>query len=102
MMKWALPGCFGFAANTFSATRLYDHESTTYASVFGRFFNLKRANRVILTRIGGNPTSAAIQANARRHAAGLGRNRGRPVVEAPGAVEAIAGRGVGLRGISYG
>jgi spermidine synthase len=59
------------AANTFSGTGLYDHESTTYASVFGTFFNLKRANRVILTRIGGNPTPAAIQANARRHAAAL-------------------------------
>jgi spermidine synthase len=36
------------AANTFSTSRLYDHESTTYAAVFGRFFNLKRENRVIL------------------------------------------------------
>jgi len=59
------------AANTFSGTRLYDHESTTYASVFGTFFNLKRGNRVILTRIGGNPTPEVIQANARRHAAAL-------------------------------
>ncbi len=59
------------AANTFSGTRLYDHESTTYASVFGTFFNLKRSNRVILTRIGGNPTPEAIRANAQRHAAAL-------------------------------
>ena len=59
------------AANTFSGTGLYDHESTTYASVFGSFFNLKRANRVILTRIGGNPTPQAIQANARRNAPAL-------------------------------
>jgi spermidine synthase len=59
------------AANTFSGTRLYDHESTTYASVFGTFFNLKRGNRVILTRIGGNPTPEAIQANARRQGAAL-------------------------------
>ena len=36
------------AANTFSSSRLYDHESTTYASVFGEFFNLRRENRVIL------------------------------------------------------
>jgi spermidine synthase len=36
------------AANTFSSSRLYDHESTTYQSVFGEFFNLRRENRVIL------------------------------------------------------
>jgi spermidine synthase len=36
------------AANTFSSSRLYDHESTTYAAVFGEFFNLRRENRVIL------------------------------------------------------
>jgi len=59
------------AANTFSGTHLYDHESTTYASVFGTFFNLKRGNRVILTRMGGNPTPEVIRANARRHAAAL-------------------------------
>jgi spermidine synthase len=59
------------AANTFSGTGLYDHESTTYASVFGTFFNLKRGNRVILTRIGGNPAPAVIRANAQRHAAAL-------------------------------
>lgn len=45
------------AANTFSSSRLYDHESTTYASVFGPFFNLKRENRVILYREGSLPTS---------------------------------------------
>jgi spermidine synthase len=59
------------AANTFSGTRLYDHESVTYASVYGTFFNLKRGNRVILTRIGGNPTPEAIRANIERHAAAL-------------------------------
>ena len=36
------------AANTFSSSGLYDHESVTYASVFGTFFNLKKENRVIL------------------------------------------------------
>jgi spermidine synthase len=59
------------AANTFSNTRLYDCESVTYASVFGSFFNLKRGNRVILTRIGGNPTPAAIHGNSQRHAADI-------------------------------
>ncbi len=52
------------AANTFSSSRLYDHESTTYASVFGPFYNLKRENRVILTRIGGNTPRAELRANA--------------------------------------
>ncbi len=40
------------AANTFSSSRLYHHESVTYQKVFGRFFNFKKAgtgNRVILT-----------------------------------------------------
>ncbi|MDA1076497.1 MAG: fused MFS/spermidine synthase [Proteobacteria bacterium] len=38
------------AANTFAISDLYDHESATYAAVFGQFFNLRRAdtsNRVI-------------------------------------------------------
>jgi spermidine synthase len=59
------------AANTFSGSRLYDHESTTYAGVFGTFFNLKHGNRVILTRIGGNPGIGDIRANARRNATAL-------------------------------
>ena len=39
------------AANTFAASRLYDHESVTYRDVFGPFFNLRMpgsSNRVIL------------------------------------------------------
>ena len=39
------------AANTFTASRLYDHESATYRDVFGPFFNLRlqdSSNRVIL------------------------------------------------------
>lgn len=38
-------------ANTFSISRLYDHESVTYRDVFGPFFNLKipgSANRIII------------------------------------------------------
>jgi len=38
------------AANTFSDSALYDHESVTYRAVFGPFFNLKQANRIILGR----------------------------------------------------
>jgi spermidine synthase len=52
------------AANTFSSSRLYDHESTTYASVFAEFFNLKRENRVILAKLGAVPSIAQIRANS--------------------------------------
>jgi spermidine synthase len=37
-------------ANTFSGSALYDHESVTYRDVFGPYFNLKTANRIILGR----------------------------------------------------
>jgi spermidine synthase len=40
-------------ANTFSDSALYDHESATYQTVFGSFFNLKLANRIIVGRAGG-------------------------------------------------
>ena len=56
------------AANTFSSSRLYDHESTTYASVFGTYFNLKRENRVILYRDGSVATPQEIAANSVRFA----------------------------------
>jgi spermidine synthase len=54
------------AANTFSSSRLYDHESTTYASVFGPFYNLKRDNRVVLATKGKLPELSVIEANAER------------------------------------
>jgi spermidine synthase len=40
------------AANTFSGTGLYDHESATYAEAFGPFYNLKQSNRVIWAQLG--------------------------------------------------
>ncbi len=54
------------AANTFSSSRLYDHESVTYAEVFGDFYNLrvKLKNRVILKKQDGLLTKEAIQRNA--------------------------------------
>lgn len=58
-------------ANTFSSSRLYDHESTTYASVFGTFYNLKRENRVIVTRLGGLPTAQELAQRAARYEAAL-------------------------------
>lgn len=54
------------AANTFSSSRLYDHESVTYQSVFPEFFNLKRENRVIIAVNGTLPNAAALQANSAR------------------------------------
>lgn len=54
------------AANTFSSSRLYDHESVTYQSVFAEFFNLKRENRVIIAINGTLPNAAALQANSAR------------------------------------
>lgn len=48
-------------ANTFSSSRLYDHESTTYAAVFGKYYNLKRENRVIVARMNGLPDTAELE-----------------------------------------
>ncbi len=56
-------------ANTFSDSALYDHESATYRTVFGPFFNLKLANRIILGRVGGITTDDL--AIARKNAAAL-------------------------------
>lgn len=61
--------------NTFSSSKLYDHESTTYAAVFGTFFNLKTANRVIVARPAGLPTAAQLRERARQFASPL-RERG--------------------------
>jgi spermidine synthase len=61
------------AANTFSSSRLYDHESTTYTSVFPQFFNLKRENRVIVAVNGTLPAPALLQANSARLAAAFER-----------------------------
>ena len=39
------------AANTFSISKLHDHESATYQAVFGEFYNVNlrsSANRIIL------------------------------------------------------
>ncbi|HEX5278812.1 MAG TPA: fused MFS/spermidine synthase [Micropepsaceae bacterium] len=56
-------------ANTFSDSALYDHESATYQAVFGPFFNLKLANRIILGRVGGIARDDL--ADARKNAAAL-------------------------------
>ncbi|MBB6091763.1 spermidine synthase [Povalibacter uvarum] len=59
------------AANTFSSSRLYSHESVTYASVFGTFYNLKRENRVIFATNGTLPDLPTIATNSRIHEAKL-------------------------------
>lgn len=46
-------------ANTFSTSRLYDHESVTYQRVFGEFYNFRlptSGNRIIIAQLEGLPT----------------------------------------------
>ncbi|WP_269532581.1 spermidine synthase [Chitinimonas sp. BJYL2] len=54
------------ASNTFSSSKLYKYESATYAAVFGEFYNIKNASRVVLTRLGGLPKRSEIERNARQ------------------------------------
>ena len=61
------------AANTWSSSKLYDHESATYESVYGKFFNLKDANRVILAKRGGLPAMDEVERNSRALAPALKR-----------------------------
>ena len=58
-----LPGGV-LAANTWSSSKLYDHESATYESVFGEFFNLKDSNRVILAKRGDLPSMEEVKRNS--------------------------------------
>jgi spermidine synthase len=56
------------AANTFSSSKLYEHESATYHSVFGDFINVSRANRsnrIILAGIKTMPTQAQLNERAK-------------------------------------
>jgi spermidine synthase len=56
------------AANTFSVSNLYDHETATYAEVFGQLFNLTRtdsSNRVIFASVGPLPGVYEMAARAR-------------------------------------
>lgn len=63
-----------FTINTVPRAEMYDHESTTYESVFGKFFNLRTGgNRVILIAADGLPTMDVLQANAARLDARLSR-----------------------------
>ena len=56
-------------ANTFSTSKLYDHESVTYQKVFGQFFNFKlpgSGNRVILSRLQPLPDKDKLMAVAQQ------------------------------------
>ena len=53
------------AANTFSSSGLYPYESATYAAVFGKFYNLKAANRVIWAQNGALASTETIDRNAK-------------------------------------
>jgi spermidine synthase len=54
------------AANTFSSSRLYHHESVTYAAVFPEFYYLKKDNRVIIATNGPLPSQEVLRANSER------------------------------------
>ena len=51
------------AANTFSSSKLYPYESATYAAVFGPFYNLVLANRVIWAQNGPLADRATLERN---------------------------------------
>ena len=54
-------------ANTFSSSRLYHHESQTYAEAFGTFFNFRMPgtlNRVIIATQHGYPDRDVLRARA--------------------------------------
>jgi len=56
-------------ANTFSISKLYHHESATYASVFGKLFNVttpSSANRIVMAINGPEPSEASIDQNVQR------------------------------------
>ncbi len=55
------------AANTFSSSKLYQHESATYHAVFGDFINVtteKNSNRIILAGFKSAPSQQAITKRA--------------------------------------
>ena len=58
------------AANTFSSSGLYPHESATYEAAFGTFYNLRSTNRVIWAQ----ESALADQAGIVRSARGLERH----------------------------
>lgn len=57
------------SANTFSISKLYNHESATYYDVFGDFINVsnkKNSNRIILAGYQEQPTTEIIEARVKK------------------------------------
>lgn len=63
-------------ANTFSTSRLYDHESVTYQRVWNEFYNFKlptSGNRIIITRDGALPPRGDLVGAAQRLSESVGK-----------------------------
>ncbi len=72
-------------ANTFSTSRLYDHESVTYQRAFNEFYNFKlpsSGNRIIITQLEPLPPRGELVTEARRLADSLGKY-GVPLLDYP-------------------
>lgn len=72
-------------ANTFSTSRLYDHESVTYQRVFNEFFNFKlptSGNRIIITQLAPLPPRGQLVTEAQRLADSV-RKYGVPLQDYP-------------------
>ncbi|MDP6535251.1 MAG: fused MFS/spermidine synthase [Gammaproteobacteria bacterium] len=72
-------------ANTFSTSRLYDHESVTYQRVFNEFFNFKlptSGNRMIITQLDPLPPRGRLVTEAQKIAERL-EKYGVPLLEYP-------------------
>ena len=72
-------------ANTFSTSRLYDHESVTYQRAFGEFYNFKlptSGNRIIIARQGNLPPRGDLVEESRRVAPSL-EKYGVPLTDYP-------------------
>ena len=72
-------------ANTFSTSRLYDHESVTYQRAFGEFFNFKlptTGNRIIITQLEPLPPRNQLVAKAQAFADRL-EKYGIPILSYP-------------------
>lgn len=72
-------------ANTFSTSRLYDHESVTYQRAFGEFFNFKlpsTGNRIILAQLEPLPPRAELASRAQQFSDSLSKY-GIPILEYP-------------------
>ena len=72
-------------ANTFSTSRLYDHESVTYQRAFNEFFNFKlpsSGNRIIIAQLEPLPSRKKLVAKARSLADRL-KKYGIPILRYP-------------------